>query len=52
MAHNSLMLQQSQAAVNSGVNVMLSSYTQAAFQKAGMLAADGRCKTLDSHADG
>ena len=52
MAHNSLMLQQSHAAVNSGVNVMLSAYTQAAFQKAGMLAADGRCKTLDSHADG
>ena len=52
MAHNSLMLQQSHAAVNSGVNVMLSPYTQAAFQKAGMLAADGRCKTLDSHADG
>ena len=52
MAGSSLVLQQCSAAVNSGVNVMLSPYTQAAFQKAGMLAADGRCKTLDSNADG
>ena len=52
MAYNSLVLQQCDAAVNSGVNVMLSPYTQAAFQKAGMLAANGRCKVMDSSADG
>ena len=52
MAYNSLMLGQCSAACNSGVNVMISPETPAAFQKAGMLSADGRCKTLDSHADG
>ena len=52
MAYNSLMLGQCNAACNSGVNVMISPETPAAFQKAGMLSADGRCKTLDSHADG
>ena len=31
---------------------MLLPSTSAMFQKAGMLAADGRCKTLDSAADG
>ena len=52
MAYNSLMLGQCSAACNSGVNVMISPGTPAAFQKAGMLSADGRCKTLDSNADG
>lgn len=31
---------------------MLSPDTPAAFQKAGMLSHDGRCKTLDASADG
>ncbi len=52
MASNSLMLGQCSAACNNGVNVMISPETPAAFQKAGMLSADGRCKTLDSSADG
>ena len=52
MAFNSLTLQQCTAACNSGVNVMITPETPAAFQKAGMLSADGRCKTLDSTADG
>ena len=52
MAFNSLMLGQCSAACNNGVNVMISPETPAAFQTAGMLSADGRCKTLDSSADG
>ena len=52
MAYNSLMLGQCSAVCNSGVNIMMSPETPAAFHKAGMLSADGRCKTLDSHADG
>jgi len=52
MAFNSLMLGQCSAACNNGVNIMISPETPAAFQKAGMLSADGRCKTLDSSADG
>jgi acyl transferase domain-containing protein/acyl carrier protein len=35
-----------------GVNVTLSALTTALFTKAGMLAHDGRCKTLDASADG
>ena len=35
-----------------GVSVLLSPTTTAMFQKAGMLAADGRCKTADAAADG
>jgi acyl transferase domain-containing protein len=41
-----------EAALSSGVNVTLTSATTTMFSKAGMLAADGRCKTLDSRADG
>ena len=52
MAHNSLLLGQCTAVCNSGVNIMISPETPAAFQKAGMLSADGRCKTMDSSADG
>ena len=52
MAFNSLMLGQCSAACNNGVNIVISPETPAAFQKAGMLSADGRCKTLDSSADG
>jgi hypothetical protein len=39
-------------ALNSGVNLALTPRTPAAFHKAGMLAANGRCKTLDASADG
>ena len=35
-----------------GVSVLLSPTTTAMFQKAGMLASDGRCKTIDAAADG
>jgi acyl transferase domain-containing protein len=40
------------AAAAGGANVMLSPDTPAAFQKAGMLSPEGRCKTLDASADG
>ncbi|KAI8473971.1 MAG: thiolase-like protein, partial [Monoraphidium minutum] len=40
------------AALAGGVNLTLAPDTTAAFAKAGMLAPDGRCKTLDSAADG
>jgi acyl transferase domain-containing protein/acyl carrier protein len=40
------------AALAAGVNLMLSESTTAATRAAGMLAADGRCKTLDANADG
>ena len=39
-------------ALNSGVNLALTPRTPAAFHKAGMLSAGGRCKTLDASADG
>lgn len=51
-AINGLRLAQCAAAVTGGVNIMLSPDTPAAFQKAGMLSPDGRCKTLDASADG
>ena len=35
-----------------GVNLTLLALTTAMFQRAGMLAPDGRCKTLDASADG
>jgi acyl transferase domain-containing protein len=35
-----------------GVNVMLSPFTTLTFQRAGMLAPDGRCKTFAAAADG
>lgn len=52
IAYNALLLGQASKAVNAGVNLMLSVETPAAFMKTGMLAADGRCKTLDACADG
>ena len=52
IAFNSLLLGQTTRAVNSGINLMLAVETPAAFHKSGMLAADGRCKTLDAAADG
>lgn len=51
-AINSLRLDQAAAALTAGANITLSPDTPAAFQKAGMLAPDGRCKTLDMSADG
>lgn len=51
-AVNALRLAQCLSCVTGGVNVVLSADTPAAFQKAGMLALDGRCKTLDAAADG
>ena len=39
-------------AANSGANLALSPRTPAAFSKAGMLSPAGRCRTLDSAADG
>ncbi len=38
--------------VSAGVKLMLTPSTTAMFKRAGMLAPDGRCKTLDSSADG
>jgi acyl transferase domain-containing protein len=38
--------------LTAGVNLVLSEATTAAAQAAGMLTADGRCKTLDASADG
>lgn len=51
-AINGLKLAQCVTATTGGVNIMLSPDTPAAFQKAGMLSPDGRCKTLDASADG
>ena len=52
MAFNALILRQCSAAVGSGVNLILHPETFAIAQKAGMLTADGRCKTLSAAADG
>jgi len=51
-ALNALKLSQCASAITGGVNITLSPDTPAAFQKAGMLSPDGRCKTLDAAADG
>ena len=40
------------AALAGGVNLMLAPWNSAAIARAGMLATDGRCKTLDAAADG
>jgi acyl transferase domain-containing protein len=40
------------AGLAAGVGLLLNPATTATFQKAGMLALDGRCKTLDAAADG
>ena len=39
-------------AIAAGVNLLLSPVPYTSFQKAGMLAPDGRCKTFDRAADG
>ena len=51
-AFNAITMGQCTQAVNAGANLMLSVDTPAAFAKSGMLAPDGRCKTLDAAADG
>lgn len=51
-AFNSIALGQCSVATNAGVNMLLVPGTTAMFQKAGMLATDGRCKTLSNAADG
>ena len=40
------------SALCGGVNLMLAEHTTAATHVAGMLSAEGRCKTLDAAADG
>lgn len=43
---------ESEQAIAGGVNVILSSAITSSLSKAGMLAADDRCKTFDARADG
>jgi acyl transferase domain-containing protein len=52
IAFSSVALGQCHAALNAGVNLLLTPNTTAMTQKAGMLALDGRCKTLSPAADG
>ena len=52
IAFSSVALGQCTSAVNAGVNLLLTPNTTAMTQKAGMLALDGRCKTLSPAADG
>jgi 3-oxoacyl-(acyl-carrier-protein) synthase/acyl carrier protein len=51
-AHNSLRLGQASMAVAGAVNLLLLPNTTSMYHSAGMLTADGRCKTLDAAADG
>jgi acyl transferase domain-containing protein len=51
-AASALRMGQACTALAGGINLMLSPDTPAAFQKAGMLSPEGRCKTLDAAADG
>ena len=52
MAVGSLRAGQSLRALTSGVNLTLVPDTPAMFQRAGMMSPEGRCKTLDTSADG
>ena len=52
LACQSWTLAQCQTALVGGVNLTLDPLTTASFIWSGMLAADGRCKTLDAAADG
>jgi acyl transferase domain-containing protein len=52
IAFSSVALGQCPAALNAGVNLLITPNTTAMTQKAGMLAQDGRCKTLSPAADG
>ena len=51
-AIHSLWLGECDMAVAGGVNVMLDPTLFISFNKAGMLAKDGKCKTFDANADG
>jgi acyl transferase domain-containing protein/NAD(P)-dependent dehydrogenase (short-subunit alcohol dehydrogenase family)/acyl carrier protein/ubiquinone/menaquinone biosynthesis C-methylase UbiE/ribosomal protein S18 acetylase RimI-like enzyme len=51
-AIQSLRTGQSEVAIASGASLMLAPRLSIIFSKAGMLAADGRCKTFDAAADG
>ncbi|HEX5051955.1 MAG TPA: beta-ketoacyl synthase N-terminal-like domain-containing protein [Planctomycetota bacterium] len=52
LALQSLRAGECELALVLGVNAMLSPWTTLTFQRAGMLAADGRCKTFAAAADG
>ena len=52
VAFSALQLRQCSSAAASGANLILHPETSAIAQKAGMLAPDGRCKTLSAAADG
>uniref|UniRef100_UPI000A99744E beta-ketoacyl [acyl carrier protein] synthase domain-containing protein n=1 Tax=Janibacter terrae TaxID=103817 RepID=UPI000A99744E len=43
---------EAELALAGGVNLVLDGFATEIFSQAGMLAADGRCKTFDSSADG
>ncbi|WP_434629658.1 beta-ketoacyl synthase N-terminal-like domain-containing protein [Chromobacterium sp. CV08] len=52
LACQSLRLGESDLAIVGGVNLILTPELNVVFSQAGMLAADGRCKTFDAAADG
>ncbi|MGH3823094.1 MAG: SDR family NAD(P)-dependent oxidoreductase [Pseudonocardiaceae bacterium] len=52
LAARSLLAGECRLAVAGGVNLMLHPAVTMAFENAGMLAPDGRCKTFDAAADG
>ena len=52
MARLSILYEGIQTSLSSGVKLILTPETSAMFTRAGMLTADGRCKTLDIKADG
>ncbi|GAX72978.1 hypothetical protein CEUSTIGMA_g431.t1, partial [Chlamydomonas eustigma] len=51
-ARGALQLSQCSSALVAGVNLTLTPDTPASFQRASMLSPNGRCKTLDTAADG
>lgn len=52
LACKSIQAKESKLAIAGGVNLILSPEITVGFSKAGMMAADGRCKTFDHRADG
>lgn len=52
LACQSLRAGESTTAIVGGVNLLIAPEVGEAFAKAGMMAADGRCKTFDARADG
>ncbi|GAA2632256.1 hypothetical protein GCM10010399_75700 [Dactylosporangium fulvum] len=52
LACRSLRLGEADTALAGGVNLLLAGDGTAVFEQAGMMAADGRCKTFDAAADG